>query len=235
MARMARIVAVNVPHHVTQRGNARQFLLVTDDERAVYLGLLQEYIKLHQLRLLGYCLMSNHVHLVVIPQQTDALARALKQAHGRYASYWNATHGSSGHVWQGRFYSCPLDFSHLWIALRYTELNPVRAGLVAKAESWTWSSATAHCGSSAVDSILDMDMWESRWSAEDWRRYLASAETEAELSAIRQCTHTGRPLGTAEFIQTLEETMQRQLVPKNGGRPGKAAHHPAQEVLTFDK
>ena len=235
MARLARIVAVNIPHHVTQRGNARQFLLVSEDERTVYLGLLQKYTKLHQLRLLGYCLMSNHVHLVVIPRKADALARALKQTHGRYASYWNATHRSSGHVWQGRFYSCPLDCSHLWIALRYTELNPVRAGLVAKAESWTWSSAAAHCGSSAGDSLLDMDMWNSRWSGDTWRQYLASAETEAELAAIRQCTHTGRPLGTPEFIHTLEETTHRHLVPKKGGRLGRAMDHPAQEMLTFDE
>jgi putative transposase len=90
--------------------------------------------------------MSNHVHLIAIPGKVDVMGRALKDTHGRYAAYWNAFHRSSGHVWQGRFYSCPLDESHLWKALRYTELNPVRAGLVAKAERWEWSSAAAHCG-----------------------------------------------------------------------------------------
>jgi REP-associated tyrosine transposase len=235
MARLVRIVVANVPHHVTQRGNARQVLLVSDEERTVYRHLLQKYVKLHQLRLLGYCLLSNHVHLVVIPHQGDALARALQQTHGRYASYWNATHGSSGHVWQGRFYSCPLDYAHLWIALRYTELNPVRAGLVAKAESWTWSSAGVHCGSAAGDSLLDLDTWNSRWSVGNWRQYLADGETEAEIATIRQCTHTGRPLGTPEFIHALEKTTHRHLVAQTGGRPSKAMDHPAQEVLTFDK
>ena len=137
MARLARVVAVGIPHHVTQRGNARQFILSSDAERLVYLELLREYATLHQLSVLGYCLMSNHVHLVVVPQQSDALAKALKQTHGRYAAYWNAGHKSSGHAWQGRYYSCPLDEPHLWEALRYTELNPVRAGMVAEPESWT--------------------------------------------------------------------------------------------------
>jgi REP element-mobilizing transposase RayT len=124
MARLARIVAVNIAHRVTQRGNARQFILAADSERLVYLQLLQHYVELHELSLLGYCLMSNHVHLVIVPRKVESLALALKQTHGRYASYWNAAHRSSGHVWQGRFYSCPLDEDHLWIALRYAELNP---------------------------------------------------------------------------------------------------------------
>jgi len=197
MARLARIVAVNVPHHVTQRGNARQFILTSDAERLVYLDLLQQYVKLYQLSLLGYCLMSNHVHLVIVPGEAKALATALKQTHGRYASYWNATHESGGHVWQGRFYSCPLDSPHLWIALRYTELNPVRAKLVGEAAAWMWSSAGAHCAAREVPSWLDIEMWSRRWSAQTWRQYLDSGEGEKDLAEIRRCTHTGRPLGTA--------------------------------------
>jgi len=99
MARLARISVVNIPYHVTQRGNARQFLLSCDEEREVYRRLLRKYVRLHELQLVGYCLMSNHVHLVLVPRKSDSLAQALKQTHGRYATYWNATHGSSGHVW----------------------------------------------------------------------------------------------------------------------------------------
>lgn len=130
MARFARVVAVDVPHHVTQRGNARQVILSNDADRGAYLELLRQYSELHWLSVLGYCLMSNHVHLIVVPCSAEAMAQTLKQTHGRYASYWNARNSSSGHVWQGRFYSCPLDESHLWKALRYVELNPVRAGMV---------------------------------------------------------------------------------------------------------
>ena len=128
MARLPRVVVVDVPHHVTQRGNNRQVIFSTDADRVTYLELLREYTQLYGLSLLGFCLMSNHVHLIALPQTPMALAHSLKQAHGRYASYWNARQRSTGHVWQGRFYSCPLDESHLWAALRYVELNPVRAG-----------------------------------------------------------------------------------------------------------
>jgi len=194
MARLGRVVVANIPHHVTQRGNARQFILASDAERLVYLDLLHEHVQLYELSVLGYCLMSNHVHLVVVPQKLEALAVTLKQTHGRYASFWNAAHKSSGHVWQGRFSSCPLDNDHLWVALRYAEPNPVRAGLVARAEAWPWSSASAHSGGPDSDSLLEIDAWNKRWSAARWRDYLAAGETKAQLKAVRQCTHTGRPL-----------------------------------------
>jgi putative transposase len=234
MARLARIVVVNVPHHVTQRGNARQFLLASGAERVVYLDLVRQYFKLHPLSLLGYCLMSNHVHLVIVPREPDAIARALKQTHGRYASYWNAAHKSTGHVWQGRFYSCPLDNAHFWAALRYTELNPVRAELVAKAESWGWSSAAAHCGLAEPDTCLDMDYWNQSWSSESWREYLALEESPEDIAEIRQCTHTGRPLGSPEFIRSLEQLTLRRLASQKGGRPAKSVSNQKQQVLTFD-
>jgi putative transposase len=98
MARFGRIAVVNVVHHVTPRGNGRRFILASDEERIVYLNLLRKYVELCELSLFGYCLMSNHVHLLVVPRKGDSLARALKQTHGRYASFWNATHRSSGHV-----------------------------------------------------------------------------------------------------------------------------------------
>jgi len=234
MARLARIAVVNVPHHVTQRGNARQFLLASDSERLVYLELLRHYVKLHELALLGYCLMSNHVHLVIVPRRAESLALALKHIHGRYASYWNAAHQSSGHVWQGRFYSCPLDHTHLWIALRYAERNPVRARLLAQAESWTWSSAAAHCGIAPADPCLDTESWAKRWSSQGWRDYLVSDENEADVRAIRKCTHTGRPLGSREFVQSLEEATSRCLMPRRGGRPHSAVPVREQTELTFE-
>jgi putative transposase len=168
MPRRARISIANMPHHVTQRGNAGQFLLATDSEKNVYLNLLQKYLRLYSVALAGYCLMSNHVHLILIPSAADALAVALKQIHGRFASFWNATHCSSGHVWQGRFYSCPLDDAHLWIALRYVERNPVRAQLAHRPEQWKWSSAAVHCGTQIAPSWLAMDKFRHRWTVQAW-------------------------------------------------------------------
>src|SRR5580765_6855458 len=167
--------------------------------------------------------MSNHVHLIVVPNSAGALAQSLKQAHGRYASYWNTRQSSTGHVWQGRFYSCPLDESHLWAALRYVELNPVRARMVESAELWRWSSAAAHCGLTSPDSPLEMARWRKRWTAHEWHRFLADAESAAELSALRQSTHTGRPLGSPDFVAALEELTARALARRKGGRPKKVA------------
>ena len=168
---------------------------------------------------MGYCLMTNHVHLVMVPHKADALAKTLKHTHGRYAAYWNAKYRSSGHVWQGRYYSCPLDRPHLWEALRYTELNPVRAGLVAEAEAWTWSSAAAHCGVRPAEDCMSMQEWKERWSNSSWMEYLKAGGSESENMAVRQSTHTGRPLGTEEFVHELEELTKRPLVPRKGGRP----------------
>jgi len=233
VARFARVVAVDVPHHVTQRGNARQFVLATDQDRVVYLELLVRYAQVYHLSLIGYCLMSNHVHLVAVPHRANALAMVLKQTHGRYAAYWNASYGSSGHVWQGRFYSCPLDAAHLWVALRYAELNPVRAGLVAAAAVWPWSSAAAHCGAAEPSACLQMDTWAKRWSIAAWRQFLAETPAESELASVRQCTHTGRPLGTPEFVASLEQVMGCPLAPQKSGRRGKIVGDDKQEHLAF--
>jgi putative transposase len=122
--------------------------------------------------------------------------------------------------WQGRYYSCPLDRPHLWEALCYTERNPMRANLVTEAR-WAWSSAAAHCGVTQADTFLSMELWHTHWTSTSWRKYLAAGETETELASIRQCTHTGRPLGTQEFVLALENAMERRLAPQKGGRPAK--------------
>ena len=186
MARLARVVAVDVPHHITQRGNARRFILQDEPDRTVYFELLQEYTAQYQVAVIGYCLMSNHVHLVAVPSRAEVLARALKETHGRFASYWNARHNSNGHVWQDRYYSCPLDNTHLWEALRYTEMNPVRASLVEKAEQWSWSSASAHCGVEPAGEWMAMDLWASHWSPGDWRSYLDVGTSGSTLTAIAE-------------------------------------------------
>ena len=233
MARLPRVVVIDVPHHVTQRGNAQQVIFTQDGDRITYLELLWQCSQLYRLSLLGYCLMSNHVHLIVVPHAATAMANTLKHTHGRYASYWNACQASSGHVWQGRFYSCPLDDAHLWEALRYTELNPVRAGLVAAPEQWKWSSAALHCGFAASNSILDTQLWQSRWTAARWRDYLRAGESPADLALLRRCTFTGRPLGSPDFLAELERSTLRCLAPRKGGRPKKPPCDSRQDSFLF--
>lgn len=234
MARLARVVAVQVPHHVTQRGNARRFILESDSDKLVYIDLLRQYCSLYDLSVLGYCLMSNHVHLVVTPRKNDSLVLALKNTHGRYAAYWNAAHSSSGHVWQGRYYSCPLDLPHMWSALRYTELNPIRAGIVSDPEAYRWSSAAAHCGTEQPDLPLEMDLWRQQWNCATWKKYLCDPDAGVDLEAIRQCTHTGRPLGAPEFVASLENSTGRVLTPQKTGRPPRMVANRNQPLLGFD-
>lgn len=232
MARLARVVALNTPHHITQRGNGRRAVFESDSDQLVYLDLLRHHCAVHRLSLAGYCLMTNHVHLIVIPTRDDSLLLALKHTHGRYAAYCNARHAASGHLWQGRYYSCPLDEPHFWAALRYTELNPVRAGMVAEPERYRWSSAAAHCRDQA-DAWLEMQWWRAVWTPATWRAYLTAAGAEADAEAIRRNTHTGRPLGGEDFVTDLERALRRRLAPGKGGRPPKTEVDARQQTFGF--
>jgi len=221
MARLARVLSANTAFHVTQRGNARQLVFENDSDHLVYLDLLQTACVLHAVSVVGYCLMSNHVHLIAVPTRPESLPLALKDTHGRYAAYFNARRASSGHVWQGRYYSCPLDDQHLWAALRYTELNPVRASIVGDAVEYRWSTAAVHCGVAAPDPFLEKEIFPAAWTSDRWRRYLDRGDSDEEIAAIRACTHTGRPLGSVEFVSGLEQALRRRLAPGRGGRPAK--------------
>jgi putative transposase len=233
MARFARVIALDTPHHVTQRGNAQRFVLDSDADRLVYQQLLLQYCQLHRLSLVGYCLMSNHVHLIAVPARPDSLALTLKHTHGRYAAYFNVRHVSSGHVWQGRYYSCPLDLPHLWAALRYIELNPVRAGLVGEPAAYPWCSAAAHCEGATQDPLIDLARWRAAWTREGWSQYLMDPGGEEEADAIRRNTHSGRPLGAPGFVTGLEETLKRRLAPDCGGRPSKQSCDDRQDDLCW--
>jgi len=144
MPRLARTVAVGSAHHITQRGNNRQDVFFVDDDRRVYLELLAEQAEKYGLEIQGYCLMTNHVHLVAVPRTAEALAKAVGRTHFRYTQYINRFHKRSGHLWQGRFYSCALDTRHFWLAMKSIEQNPVRARLCRKPWRYEWSSAGVH-------------------------------------------------------------------------------------------
>jgi putative transposase len=98
---------------VTQRGNGRQVTFLSDQDRSVYLDMLRQNRRQFGLTIWAYCLMPNHIHLLAVPERPDSLARALGRTHADYARYWNARRGSCGHVWQARFYSCPIEDGHV--------------------------------------------------------------------------------------------------------------------------
>jgi len=225
MSRVARIVAPGFPHHVTQRGNRRADVFEVDADYRAYLGFLRQYAEKRGLSIWAYCLMTNHIHLVAVPAREESLGAALRDAHTVYAMYFNSRTALPGHVWQGRFFSCPLDERHLWAAVRYIERNPVRAGLVARAEAYAWSSAPAHCGFK-TDGLLS-DEFPPKGVIEDWSAWLQEGQKDDEAEErIRRQTRTGRPCGSSTFLDHLENLLQRTVRPKKGGRPRKKDRTP---------
>lgn len=164
--------------------------------------------------------MTNHFHLIAVLREPAALALTLRPLLSEYSMRINALHDCvRGHLWQNRYYSCALKESHLWAALQYVELNPVRACLVERAEQYGWSSAKYHVGAEVAPPMLQMSPWDRRFGAEEWAGLLGSAGSAAEDEELRQCTQTGRPWGDAPFVGALEESLGRKLQPQPVGRP----------------
>ena len=208
MPRMARLVVPGYPHHVTQRGNRRQRTFFEAADYLAYLKLLSTVKTEAGVEIWAYCLKPNHVHLVAVPQEEKGLARMLGITHHRYARRVNVAHGWRGHLWQERFHSFVMDETHLLAAVRYIELNPVRAGLCHAVDDWRWSSVHAHfCGKS--DGIVTTEPM--REMITDWRRYLSFDNAPELTETLRSHTKTGRPAGNKSFIETLESLSGRRL------------------------
>ncbi|HPX56676.1 MAG TPA: transposase [Syntrophales bacterium] len=213
MARIARVIAAGYPHHVTQRGNRRQQTFFNDEDYAVYLELLSEWTRKHNVAVWAYCLMPNHVHLIAVPETQDGLARAIGEAHRRYTRRINFREGWRGHLWQERFASFPMDEKHLLAAVRYVEMNPVAAGLVDDPEKYRWSSARAHVEGKEDRLVEIAPLIEL---VGNWRDYLRLSD-ESEIQSLHLHEKTGRPLGGATFIKTLENQLERLLSPQKRG------------------
>lgn len=216
---MARVVAPGVPHHVTQRGNRRQKVFFREEDYALYKELLIEGCRAARVEVLAWCLMPNHVHLILVPKDEDGLRAALAEAHRRYTRHINLREGWHGFLWQGRFASVAVDENHLMACARYVELNPVRAKLVRRARDWRWSSARAHLDDRA-DGLVDPR--KLLRLVDDWKDFLGEGLDAPMLEAIRKGERTGRPLGSARFIAKLESRLGRTLArQKPGPKPRK--------------
>ncbi|MBM3330956.1 transposase [candidate division WOR-3 bacterium] len=217
MARIARVVAAGVPHHVVQRGNRRQPVFFSSADQKAYLRLMATWCQQERVEVWAYCLMSNHVHLVAVPENEQGLARAIGEAHRRYTVRVNQRENWRGYLWQGRFSSYPLDEQYLLAAVRYAELNPVRARLVERPWLYSWSSAAAHVRK-RDDVLVKVKPMLGRVS--DWREYLSAEQESADTEILRRHMRSGRPLGSPEFVETLEAKSGRVLVPgKRGPKP----------------
>ncbi len=219
MPRIARIVIPDVAYHVTQRGNNRQDVFFTDDDRRAYLEWLREYSRAFDLRILGWCLMTNHVHLVAVPGREDSLALAIGRTDLRYTQYVNRAHRRSGHLWQNRFYSCALDEKHTVAALRYVEQNPAREKMTRAPWRYEWSSAAAHVGEADAWELVDLKEWTRDWTGEEWKRMLREGLDAKQIGALRRHTSRGRPLGSDSFVSKIETLLGRRVRALSPGRP----------------
>ena len=219
MARLPHIVIPGYPHHVTQRGNRRAQTFFEDGDYELYEALLSEAARKAGAEVWCYCLMPNHVHMIIVPSDEDGLRRTFADAHRRYTGYINARMRVTGHLWQGRFGSVVMDEEHLARAVRYVSMNPVRAGLVERAEQWRWSSVGSHLAGKdnalvTVAPVLD------RYG--DFATFLAQEESSAEaFTRLRQSETTGRPLGSDDWMDRLSALTGRELKARKRGPKSK--------------
>jgi putative transposase len=219
MARNARWFIEGLPYHITQRGNRQQDVFFSDADRRRYLSWLMDYGDRLKLDVLAYCLMTNHIHLIAVPHDKESVSRVLQALQTRHSNTVNSEQGWAGHLWHGRFFSAVLDDAHLWLAARYVERNPVRAGIVKTAEEYAWSSAAFHLGL-RPDRLIRSD---TQWGAavEGWAEALHADEEEAELDMLRCRTQRGYPCGSESFVAEIEAMQGCKFSLRSRGRPPK--------------
>ena len=215
-----RITVPDLPHHVSQRGNRQQALFLGADDYTLYRDLLAERCRANGVACWAYCLMPNHVHLILVPSQPDGLAKAVGEAHRRYTAFFNARARLTGHLFQGRFFSRAIDEDHLIAAARYLALNPVRAGLVANSAEWSASSVAAHLAGrdDVLATVAPLLQRVPRFAD----LIEPGPEEAAEPLLFESGVATGRPLGDATFLSQIEARLGRTVRPGKRGPKSRA-------------
>jgi len=220
MPRIARAVAVGYPHHVVQRGNNNN-IFFDEKDRWVYLYLLKKYSEKWACKLLAYCMMPDHVHLLIKPLRENSLPKTMQGVTLCYTQYFNKKYNKYGRLWGSRYYSCTVDKGdHLWAVIRYIEQGPKRAGIVNLEEMYPYSSALEHVAGVA-DKVLDEEIFEEDRRSQ-YRDFLHSTPKDEEIEEIRYCTRTGRPFGSEIFVRTIGQRLNRNLMKQPRGRPRKS-------------
>lgn len=227
MARIARVVLPGFPHHITQRGNLNRVTFLEASDYQTYLDLMREWPVDHGVKVLAYCLLPDHVHLLVVPSTESGLCRAIGETHRRFSRSVNQREGRRGYLWRGRFGSTVLDDSYLRAAIRLVELHPVRNRLVQYAWDYPWSSARSHV-EGGNDPFLATGSLVSRVG--DWKAFLLEGISEEEILRLRKHDRTGRPLGDAGFLLEVERMTGRILHPRRPGPKGPRARKQEQTV-----
>ena len=218
MTRIARALASGLPHHAVQRGNNKDKVFLDDDDFEKYRHLLVKYSVRWECPILSYCLMSNHVHLLLRPLTDCALPKMMQGTALCYTQYFNKKYSRSGRLWESRYYSCIVDSErYLWAVARYIEQNPVRAGLVKCESEYHLSSARAHLGV-VRDAVLGEDLFAGS-ERDDYVASLGTTPSPDDLGRLRQSLRTGIPLGTEGFVGEMEKRLNRSISPGRRGRP----------------
>ncbi len=224
MPRIARVCGVNYPHHITQRGNNREAVFFNDEDRRFYLKTLSRYSDQWDIEIWAYCLMINHVHILAVPRKEESLAKGMGSTNLVYTQYINRRYGRSGRLWQNRFFSTVIEREpYLWAVARYIERNPVRVGVVKKAEDYPWSSARTHV-LKVRDGVLSGECWLEDDDFNDYRNFLRKEDKKLD-DFIRKATSTGRPLARGEFTKSIGAMIGRDISAKEVGRPKKSNHN----------
>jgi putative transposase len=220
MPRIARAIVPGISHHVVQRGNNREDVFFSDEDRAVYLFLLKTYSEKWSSAILCYCLMPNHVHLLAKPSSERSLQKMMQGISLCYTQHINRKYHRTGRLWESRYQSCMIDQeANLWEVARYIEQNPVRAAMVKNPQDYRYSSAPAHFGL-VYDPVLGEDLFDGAQRS-DYIEFMQSVTPEAQTKEIRRSAKTGRPLGTPEFVREMESVLGKRLAALAHGRPRK--------------
>lgn len=225
MARLARLALPGYPHHVIQRGNNRQAIFVSKGDYQILLELVEQNASKFDVLIHAYVLMSNHFHLLLTPQTGDGMPKMMQAVGRSYVRHFNRTHQRSGTLWEGRYRSTLIQSDRYLLAcMAYIDLNPVRAGLVAQAVDYSWSSFAHYAGQRQDKFVTPHDlMWEL--GNTPFAREAAYAElvgvgiNSNQQAALTDSVLSGWALGDADFVADLQKRTRRRVVRGAAGRP----------------
>ena len=228
MARHPRLALPGYPHHVIQRGNNRQPIVLDEADRKMLYSLWLEESQRHKVAVNAYVLLDNHFHLLLTPPSEEAMSLMMQSVGRSYVRYFNKRHNRTGTLWEGRYKSSVLDSeAYLLTCMSYIDLNPVRAGLVEAPENFNWSSYK-HLIGQKIDKLVTPHALYWGLGNTPFSREAAYAEfVSSGLSATIQKDLTesvlkGRVVGRPEFLKTLQKKTQRPILPQKAGRPFKS-------------
>ena len=223
MGRRRRTTIPNLPYHITHRGNHREAILGDDDSRAMYMSIMRRWQIQTRIRVAAFVLMPNHVHAICESPTESALSSWIRNGHREFSAWLNTRRGTTGHNWEGRFFSVIMDPQHCLNALRYVEQNPVAAGLAKHPWDWHWSSAAHHCGLGPKPEIVDVDLRPAGTTPKAWRDALREPSSEEFRARLHECSVRRTALASEEWAKDMELLHGIQLLPRNPGRPRSVA------------